>query len=113
MRSTAIFEGSYISKFATSALTIAEMEARKIRHDSTELWMRSIQPALWLLIFGEVFNTIRGLHLEEYHTSNSSRQAFSPNPCCSSRFSMAFSSFGREISEFSPNFSRLRRHAPR
>jgi ABC-2 type transport system permease protein len=61
MRSTAIFGGSYISKFATSALTIAEMEARKIRHDSTELWMRSIQPALWLLIFGEVFNTIRGL----------------------------------------------------
>ncbi len=37
------------------------MEARKIRHDSTELWMRAIQPALWLLIFGEVFNTIRGL----------------------------------------------------
>lgn len=43
----------------SSALTIAEMEARKIRHDSTELWARSIQPALWLLIFGEVFNGIR------------------------------------------------------
>jgi ABC-2 type transport system permease protein len=37
------------------------MEARKIRHDSTELWMRTVQPALWLLIFGEVFNAIRGL----------------------------------------------------
>lgn len=37
------------------------MEARKIRHDSTELWMRAIQPALWLAIFGEVLNTIRGL----------------------------------------------------
>jgi ABC-2 type transport system permease protein len=35
------------------------MEARKIRHDSTELWARSIQPVLWLLIFGEVFNGIR------------------------------------------------------
>jgi len=35
------------------------MEARKIRHDSTELWARSIQPALWLLIFGEVFNGLR------------------------------------------------------
>lgn len=44
-----------------SVLTIAEMEARKIRHDSTELWTRAVQPALWLLIFGEVFNTIRGL----------------------------------------------------
>jgi ABC-2 type transport system permease protein len=44
-----------------SAFTIAEMEARKIRHDSTELWMRTVQPALWLLIFGEVFNAIRQL----------------------------------------------------
>jgi ABC-2 type transport system permease protein len=50
-----------LQRFATSAFTIAEMEARKIRHDSTELWMRTIQPALWLLIFGEVFNTLRGL----------------------------------------------------
>ena len=35
------------------------MEARKIRHDSTELWSRAVQPALWLLIFGEVFSGIR------------------------------------------------------
>ena len=45
----------------SSILTIAEMEARKIRHDSTELWMRSIQPALWLLVFGEVLTAVRGL----------------------------------------------------
>jgi len=50
-----------VQRIATSAMTIAEMEARKIRHDSTELWMRCVQPALWLLIFGEVFNAIRGL----------------------------------------------------
>lgn len=52
---------SSIRRSVSSALTIAEMEARKIRHDSTELWMRGVQPALWLLIFGEVFNTLRGL----------------------------------------------------
>lgn len=52
---------SSLRRSASSALTIAEMEARKIRHDSTELWMRTIQPALWLLIFGEVFNSIRAL----------------------------------------------------
>lgn len=46
---------------ASSALTIADMEARKIHHDSTELWTRLVQPALWLLIFGEVMNSIRGL----------------------------------------------------
>ena len=50
-----------LQRSVTSAFTIAEMEARKIRHDSTELWMRAVQPALWLLIFGEVFNTVRGL----------------------------------------------------
>jgi len=44
-----------------SVVTVAEMEARKIRHDSTELWMRAIQPALWLLIFGEVLNSVKVL----------------------------------------------------
>ncbi len=54
-----------IVQFASSVLTLAEMEARKIRHDSTELWMRSIQPALWLLVFGEVFTNIKGLALPQ------------------------------------------------
>jgi ABC-2 type transport system permease protein len=31
------------------------MEVRKLRHDPTELLTRAVQPALWLLIFGEVF----------------------------------------------------------
>jgi len=52
---------SSLQRSVLSVFTIAEMEARKIRHDSTELWMRTVQPALWLLIFGEVFNAIRGL----------------------------------------------------
>ena len=43
------------------SLTIAKMEARKIKHDSTKLWIRTIQPLLWLLIFGEVFNAVHGL----------------------------------------------------
>lgn len=47
-------------RFASSILTVAEIEVRKIRHDSSELWTRIIQPALWLLVFGEVFNGIRG-----------------------------------------------------
>ena len=45
----------------SSVFTIAEMEARKIRHDSTELWVRSIQPALWLVVFGSVFSGVRGV----------------------------------------------------
>ena len=47
-------------RLASSILTVAEIEVRKIRHDSSELWTRIIQPALWLLVFGEVFNGIRG-----------------------------------------------------
>lgn len=48
-------------RFILSSVTVAEMEARKMRHDSTELWTRIIQPALWLLVFGETFNTIRAM----------------------------------------------------
>ncbi|MGA2200086.1 MAG: ABC transporter permease [Nitrososphaerales archaeon] len=50
-----------LARSVSSVFTIAEMEARKIRHDSTELWMRSVQPALWLLIFGEVLNSVKVL----------------------------------------------------
>jgi ABC-2 type transport system permease protein len=50
-----------LQRSVSSVFTIAEMEARKIRHDSTELWMRIVQPALWLLVFGEVFSAIRQL----------------------------------------------------
>jgi ABC-2 type transport system permease protein len=37
------------------------VELRKIRHDRTELYTRAIQPALWLLIYGEVFNKIHAI----------------------------------------------------
>ncbi len=41
----------YIAK----TLTITDLEVRKLWHDPTELLTRAVQPALWLLIFGEVF----------------------------------------------------------
>jgi ABC-2 type transport system permease protein len=37
------------------------VELRKIRHDRTELYTRAIQPALWLLIYGEVFTHVRAI----------------------------------------------------
>ena len=40
---------------------IAELEIRKLRHDPTDLVTRAIQPALWLLIFGQVFTRIRAI----------------------------------------------------
>ncbi|MCV9930135.1 ABC transporter permease [Flavobacterium sp. LS1R49] len=44
-----------IINFIRKAFVIAELEIRKIFHDPTEIIMRSVQPALWLLIFGQVF----------------------------------------------------------
>jgi ABC-2 type transport system permease protein len=43
-------------EFARTTLVVAEFELRKLRHDSTELITRALQPALWLLIFGQVFS---------------------------------------------------------
>jgi ABC-2 type transport system permease protein len=45
--------------FTEKTLVIAELEARKLRHDPTELATRAVQPALWLLVFGEVFARMR------------------------------------------------------
>jgi ABC-2 type transport system permease protein len=47
-----------IVSFFSKTLSIGEMEVRKLRHDPTELITRAVQPALWLLIFGEVFTRI-------------------------------------------------------
>jgi len=40
---------------------ITELELRKLRHDPTQLFTRAVQPALWLLIFGQVFTRIRAI----------------------------------------------------
>ena len=50
-----------IINFIGKTLTIAELEARKLQHDYTELLTRAVQPALWLLIFGEVMAKIRAI----------------------------------------------------
>jgi ABC-2 type transport system permease protein len=41
------------------ALCLAE--AQKLRHDQTEVITRAIQPALWLLIFGETFSHLHAI----------------------------------------------------
>jgi ABC-2 type transport system permease protein len=48
-----------IADFLYKTSVIAEMEVRRLRHDFTELVTRAIQPALWLLLFGEVFTRAR------------------------------------------------------
>ena len=42
-------------------LAITEVEVRKMRHDPSELLTRAVQPALWLLIFGQVLARVRAI----------------------------------------------------
>ncbi len=48
-------------QFFGDTLTIAEADWRKLRHDPVELLVRAVQPALWLVVFGQVFGHIRGI----------------------------------------------------
>ena len=50
-----------ITGFVSKTLVIAELELRKIRHDPTELLTRAVQPALWLLVFGQVMGRTRAI----------------------------------------------------
>jgi ABC-2 type transport system permease protein len=47
--------------FVGDMLVVADAEIRKLRHDPLELIMRAVQPALWLVVFGQVMSRLRGV----------------------------------------------------
>ncbi|MCV7216409.1 ABC transporter permease [Mycobacterium crocinum] len=47
-----------VPSMAARMQTFAWVELQKLRHDRTELITRTVQPALWLLIFGTTFNRL-------------------------------------------------------
>src|SRR3989442_5130724 len=51
----------YIKSFVEKTFTIVGLEARKLRHDPTDIFTRAVQPALWLLVFGEVLSRVRAI----------------------------------------------------
>jgi ABC-2 type transport system permease protein len=51
-----------LRQLVSRIITLCWVELRKIRHDRTELYTRAIQPALWLIIFGETFTKIHAIH---------------------------------------------------
>jgi len=51
-----------LTSFVEKTFVITEFELRKLRHDFTELITRALQPALWLLIFGQVFARSGAMH---------------------------------------------------
>ncbi|MEU6664372.1 ABC transporter permease [Streptomyces sp. NPDC046821] len=42
-------------------VALCAVEFQKLRHDRTELYTRAVQPALWLLVFGETFTRIKAI----------------------------------------------------
>ncbi|GAA3559197.1 ABC transporter permease [Streptomyces osmaniensis] len=42
-------------------VAMCAVELQKLRHDRTELYTRAVQPALWLLIFGQTFTRIKAI----------------------------------------------------
>ena len=50
-----------IAQLVSKTLVLAELEVRKFRHDPSDLIIRGVQPALWLLIFGQVFTRTRAI----------------------------------------------------
>ncbi|MFF7167477.1 ABC transporter permease [Streptomyces sp. NPDC008086] len=42
-------------------VAMCAVELQKLRHDRTELYTRAVQPALWLLIFGQTFTRLRAI----------------------------------------------------
>jgi ABC-2 type transport system permease protein len=48
-------------EFVRQVIAVADGELRKLRRDPTEVITRSVQPILWLLVFGEVFTHARAI----------------------------------------------------
>ncbi|MFC4508235.1 MULTISPECIES: ABC transporter permease [Streptomyces] len=42
-------------------IALCAVELQKLRHDRTELYTRAVQPALWLLIFGQTFTRLKAI----------------------------------------------------
>ncbi|WP_330278543.1 ABC transporter permease [Streptomyces sp. NBC_00056] len=42
-------------------VALCAVELQKLRHDRSELYTRAVQPALWLLVFGETFTRIKAI----------------------------------------------------
>jgi ABC-2 type transport system permease protein len=50
-----------IGEYLTQILAVAGAEVQKLHHDPWEVATRTVQPVLWLLLFGEVMSQVRGL----------------------------------------------------
>jgi ABC-2 type transport system permease protein len=70
------------------------VELQKLRHDRTELITRAVQPALWLVVFGNVFTQLHAIPTGDVPYLDFLAPGISPSPRCSSRSSTASRSSG-------------------
>jgi len=53
--------GDWLLGYLHGVWVVTEIEIRKLRHDPFELVTRVVQPALWLIIFGEALSRLRAI----------------------------------------------------
>ena len=54
-------DGAPPVEFLRQSLAVAAAELRKVGRDPTELLTRAVQPALWLVVFGQVFSRVHAI----------------------------------------------------
>jgi len=52
-----------LARIAAGSAAMAQAEMRKLRHDHLDIFTRSVQPLLWLFIFGTALRNNRSLTL--------------------------------------------------
>jgi len=55
-----------VARVITNVFTITEFELRKVFHDVSQVFIRGVQPVLWLVVFGEVMAKVRVLPTTSY-----------------------------------------------
>lgn len=63
-RRAASGETGAIRRFVLESFAVTEVELHKLVRDPWELFTRAVQPALWLMIFGQVFGQLRDIPTE-------------------------------------------------
>src|SRR5271166_2073215 len=58
---TAALSAGPLARVAAGTLAMAQAEMRKLRHDHLDILTRSVQPLLWLFIFGSALRSNHSL----------------------------------------------------
>ena len=61
---TAVGVREAVSAYAGHVAAMAAAELRKLRHEPSALFMRAVQPVMWLVVFGQVLAQVRALPAE-------------------------------------------------